>query len=102
MVQHIDDGCRRRASFEESRFERPGNSIAKIAIRLIALNRRWETQAMANVYYKDRLIVAYASFQQSTKLWSGGAEITWKTAERRHSHTLAGFSDRFKTSEEAE
>jgi hypothetical protein len=57
---------------------------------------------MANLYYKDRLIIAYASFQQSSKLWSAGAEITWKSADRRQSHTLAGFSDRFKTSEEAE
>ena len=57
---------------------------------------------MANVYYKDRLIIAYAAFQQSTKLWSGGAEITWKAAGRRQSHTLAGLSDRFKSSEEAE
>ncbi len=57
---------------------------------------------MANVYYKERLIIAYSSFQQSTQLWSAGAEITWKADERRQSHTLAGFSDRFKTADEAE
>ena len=57
---------------------------------------------MANLYYKDRLIIAHASFQQSTKVWSAGAEITWKDGERRQSHTLSGFSDRFKTADDAE
>jgi hypothetical protein len=63
---------------------------------------RFEAEAMANVYYKDRLIIAYSSFQQSSKLWSAGAEITWKTGNRRQSHTMAGFTDTFKSSEEAE
>lgn len=57
---------------------------------------------MANLYYNDRLIIAYASINQSTKLWSAGAEITWKQEGERHSHTLGGLSDRFKTAEEAE
>jgi hypothetical protein len=57
---------------------------------------------MANLYYNDRLIIAYASINQSTKLWSAGAEITWKQDGARHSHTLGGLSDRFKTAEEAE
>jgi hypothetical protein len=57
---------------------------------------------MANLYYKDRLIIAHASMHQSTKLWSPGAEITWKSDGERHSHTIGGLTDRFKTSEEAE
>lgn len=57
---------------------------------------------MANLYYNDRLIIAYASMNQSTKLWSPGAEITWKHDGERHSHTIAGLADRFKTCEEAE
>lgn len=57
---------------------------------------------MANLYYNDRLIIAYASLNQSTKLWSAGAEITWKQDGERHSHTLGGLADRFKTPEEAE
>lgn len=57
---------------------------------------------MANLYYNDRLIIAYASINQSTKLWSPGAEISWKRDGRRHSHTIGGLSDRFKTSEEVE
>jgi hypothetical protein len=57
---------------------------------------------MANLYYNDRLIVAYASLNQSTKLWSAGAEITWKCDDRRQSYTINGLADRFKTSEEAE
>lgn len=57
---------------------------------------------MANLYYNDRLIIAYASLNQSTKLWSAGAEITWKRDGERYTHTLGGLADRFKTSEEAE
>lgn len=57
---------------------------------------------MANLYYNNRLIIAYASLNQSTKLWSPGAEISWKSDGERHSHTIGGLSDRFKTSEEAE
>lgn len=57
---------------------------------------------MANLYYNDRLIIAYASINQSTKLWSAGAEITWKAEGERHSHTIGGLEDRFKTCEEAE
>jgi hypothetical protein len=58
--------------------------------------------SMANLYYNDRLIIAYASFNQSTKTWSPGAEITWTRDGRRYSHTIGGLTDRFKTSEEAE
>ena len=57
---------------------------------------------MANLYHNDRLIIAYASINQSTKLWSAGAEITWKRDGERHSHTLGGLADRFKTAEDAE
>ena len=57
---------------------------------------------MANLYYRDRLIIAYASLHQSTKQWSAGAEITWKRDGLRHSHTIGGLTDRFKTAEEAE
>ncbi|HEY7320218.1 MAG TPA: hypothetical protein VIE89_21825 [Candidatus Binatia bacterium] len=57
---------------------------------------------MANIYYNDRLIIAYASLNQSTKLWSAGAEITWKRDGERYSHTLGGLADRFKTPEDAE
>ena len=57
---------------------------------------------MANLYHNDRLIIAYASMNQSTKTWSPGAEITWKSDGERHSHTIAGLEERFKTVEEAE
>jgi hypothetical protein len=57
---------------------------------------------MANLFYNDRVIIAYASFNQSTKLWSPGAEISWKQEGQRHSHTIGGLADRFKTAEEAE
>ncbi len=57
---------------------------------------------MANLYYKDRLVVAYASLNRSSGDWSPGAEISWKRDGQRQSHTIAGLTDRFKTSEEAE
>ena len=57
---------------------------------------------MANLYYNDRLIIAYASLNQSTKTWSPGAEITWTRDGLRRSHTIGGLTDRFKTSEDAE
>jgi hypothetical protein len=57
---------------------------------------------MANLYYNDKLIIAHAALNQSTKLWSAGAEITWKDDGERRSHTIGGLADRFKTAEEAE
>jgi hypothetical protein len=57
---------------------------------------------MANLYYNDRLIIAFASFNQSTKNWSPGAEITWTRDGRRFSHTIGGLADRFPNSDDAE
>jgi hypothetical protein len=57
---------------------------------------------MANVFYRDRLIVAFANLNPSNKEWSPGAEITWKSEGQRHSHTIGGLTDRFKTSDDAE
>ena len=57
---------------------------------------------MANLFYNDRLIIAYASLNPSTKQWSAGAEITWKRDGRRLSHSIAGLADRFRTADEAE
>ena len=57
---------------------------------------------MANLYHNDRLIVAYASMNQSTKDWSPGAEITWKQDGQRFSHSVGGLADRFKSSDDAE
>lgn len=57
---------------------------------------------MANIYYNDRLIIAYTSLNQSDKSWSAGAEITWKKDDQRHSHTIGGMTDKFKSSEDAE
>jgi hypothetical protein len=57
---------------------------------------------MANIYYKQRLIVAFANLNQSDKQWSAGAEITWKSDGQRYSHTIGGLTDRFKSSDDAE
>ena len=57
---------------------------------------------MANLYYNERLIVAFASLNQSDKQWSAGAEITWKRDGLRYTHSIAGLADRFKSSDDAE
>ncbi|MBM4261002.1 MAG: hypothetical protein FJ145_06100 [Deltaproteobacteria bacterium] len=58
---------------------------------------------MANLYYKDRLIITFASFNQSSKDFSAGAEITWKGADgQRLSHSIGGLTDRFKSADDAE
>jgi hypothetical protein len=80
--------------------ENENSMRAKKPIR--SLPRIYKKISMANLFYNDRLIIAYASLQQSTKLWSAGAEITWKIDGQRYSHTIYGLPDRFKTAEEAE
>jgi hypothetical protein len=57
---------------------------------------------LANLFYKDRLIIAHATLNQSAQTWSPGAEITWKGEGERQSHTIGGLADRFETAEEAE
>jgi len=57
---------------------------------------------MANLYYNDRLVIAFASQNQSDKQWIAGAEITWKQDGHRRTHSIDGLTDRFKTSEDAE
>ena len=57
---------------------------------------------MANLYYNDRLIIAFTSLNQSDKQWSAGAEITWKADGERRSYSIAGLTDRFKSSDDAE
>jgi hypothetical protein len=56
---------------------------------------------MANLYYNDRLIIAFTSLNQSDKQWTAGAEITWRHDGRRQSHSI-GLADRFKSSDDAE
>jgi hypothetical protein len=57
---------------------------------------------VANLYYNDRLIIAFTSLNQSDKQWSAGAEITWRADGERRSHSIAGLTDRFKSSDDAE
>jgi hypothetical protein len=57
---------------------------------------------MANLYYNDRLIIAYTSLNRSDKTWSAGAEITWRKDGERHSYTVGGLADKFKSSDDAE
>jgi hypothetical protein len=57
---------------------------------------------MANIYYKDRLIITYTSLNRSDKSWSAGAEITWKAGGERRSHTIGGVMEKFKSSEDGE
>jgi hypothetical protein len=57
---------------------------------------------VANLYYNDRLIIAFTSLNQSDKKWSAGAEITWRANGERRSHTIGSLADRFQTGEDAE
>ena len=58
--------------------------------------------SMANLYYNDRLIIAFASLNQSDQQWTAGAEITWKRDGARQAHTIGGLADRFKSRDDAE
>lgn len=60
------------------------------------------TPSVANLYYDERLIIAFATLNPSDKQWTAGAEITWKCDGQRHSHSIAGLLDRFTSSEDAE
>ena len=57
---------------------------------------------MANLYYNDRLIIAFTSLNQSDKKWTAGAEITWRRNGERQTHSIGGVLDRFQSSEDAE
>jgi hypothetical protein len=57
---------------------------------------------VANLYYKDRLIIAFTTLNASDKQWTAGAEISWKSDDQRHSYSISGVLDRFKSSEDAE
>lgn len=57
---------------------------------------------MANLYYNDRLIIAFTSLNQSDKKWTAGAEITWRRNGERQTHSIGGVPDRFQSSEDAE
>ena len=57
---------------------------------------------MANLYYNDRLIIAFTSLNQSDKKWTAGAEITWRRNGERQTHSLGCVPDRFQSSEDAE
>jgi hypothetical protein len=57
---------------------------------------------VANLYYKDRLVIAFTTLNASDKQWTAGAEISWKSDGQRHSYSISGVPDRFKSSEDAE
>ena len=62
----------------------------------------YNSACMANLYYNERLIIAFTSLNPSDKQWTAGAEITWKSDGARQSHTIGGLADRFKNSDDAE
>ena len=57
---------------------------------------------MANLYYNDRLIIAFTSLNRSDKKWTAGAEITWRCNGERQTHSIGGIAERFQSSEDAE
>jgi hypothetical protein len=42
---------------------------------------------MANLLYKDRLIVIFARFDQITTFWIPMVDVRWETDGQRESHT---------------
>ena len=57
---------------------------------------------MAGLIYKDRLIVAFASFDETTTFWIPMANISGVINDQRRSHQMTGPRDRFKNWEDAE
>ena len=51
---------------------------------------------MANILYKDRLITAFARFDDDTKFWIPMADISWGSNRQRASHTVTGPLDPFE------
>jgi hypothetical protein len=51
---------------------------------------------MANILYKDRLIVPFARFDDDTKFWIPMADISWGSNRQRASHTVTGPVDPFE------
>lgn len=57
---------------------------------------------MDNSFYKNRLIVVSARFDENTRLWVPIADISWEADGQRGSHTTIGPLQNFENWREAE
>ena len=57
---------------------------------------------MANLLYKDRLIVIFARFDEITTFWIPMVDVRWETDGQRESHTITGPLNRFGNWQAAE
>jgi hypothetical protein len=57
---------------------------------------------MADLLYKDRLIVIFARFDEITTFWIPMVDVRWETDGQRESHTITGPLNRFGNWQDAE
>jgi hypothetical protein len=57
---------------------------------------------MAHVLYKNRLIGAFARFDEITTSWIPMVDVSWGTDGQRESRTITGPPDRFENWQDAE
>ncbi|HXK29424.1 MAG TPA: hypothetical protein VJ646_14320 [Candidatus Binatia bacterium] len=57
---------------------------------------------MANLLYKDRFIVNFARFDETTAFWIPMVDVNWGTNGLRESHTITGPLVQFKNWQDAE
>jgi len=57
---------------------------------------------MANLLYKDRSIVNFASFDETTTFWIPMVDVSWGTDGLRESHRITGPLVQFENWQDAE
>jgi hypothetical protein len=57
---------------------------------------------LANLFYKNPLIVVSARFDENARIWFPIADISWETDGQRGSHTIIGPRYNFDSWREAE
>jgi hypothetical protein len=57
---------------------------------------------MADLLYKDRLVVIFARFDEISTFWIPMVDVRWETDGQRESHTITGPLNRFENWQHAE
>ena len=57
---------------------------------------------MADLLYKDRLVVIFARFDEISTFWIPMVDVRWETDGQRESHTITGPLTRFENWQDAE
>ena len=57
---------------------------------------------MANLLYKDRFIVNFARFDETTAFWIPMVDVSWRIDGLRESHTITGPLVKFENWQAAE